>query len=82
MYTHRTGDQHPNLLTNFPDNKGWTPLHYACYDNNTKLVLQLIKAGADPNARYDFMFLWAGCGHILIQVFQATHVATKYCFDK
>ena len=53
MYTHRTGGQHPNPLTNFPDNKGWTPLHYACYDNNIKLVLQLIKAGADPNARYD-----------------------------
>ena len=57
MYTHRTGGQHPNPLTNFPDNKGWTPLHYACYDNNIKLVLQLIKAGADPNARYDLSFV-------------------------
>ena len=64
--THRTDDQHPkqNPLAELPDNKGWTPLHYACYDNNMKLVQQLIDAGADPNARYNFnMFcltkLWA-----------------------
>ena len=57
--THRTDDQHPkpNPLAELPDSKGWTPLHYACYDNNMKLVQQLINAGADPNARYDFNIL-------------------------
>ena len=54
MCIHRSCDQHPktNPLVLLPDNKGWTPLHYACYDNNKKLVQQLRDTGADPNARY------------------------------
>ena len=61
---HRSCDQHPktNPLVLLPDNKGWTPLHYACYDNNKKLVQQLRDAGADPNARYTLG------EHILLQV--------------
>ena len=65
--THRTDDQHPkpNPLAELPDNKGWTALHYACYDNNKKLVQQLINAGADPNARYNFiMFCLANLGAV------------------
>ena len=50
-YMHRTPDNSVPLV-NLPDNKGWTPLHYACYDNNTKLVQQLIKAGTNANAKY------------------------------
>ena len=34
------------------DCNGWTPLHYACYDNNEELIKQLLNAGADPWARY------------------------------
>ena len=52
MYIHRTDDQDPQPLANLPDNNGWTPLHYACYDNNMKLVQQLLRAGADPNAKF------------------------------
>ena len=48
---HRTPDN-PVPLANLPDNKGWTPLHYACYDNNAKLVQQLINAGTNANAKY------------------------------
>ena len=64
MCIHRSCDQHPktNPLVLLPDNKGWTPLHYACYDNNKKLVQQLRDAGADPNARYTLG------EHILLQV--------------
>ena len=51
MYMHRTPD-HPVPLAELPDSKGWTPLHYACYDNNMKLVLQLIEAKTDANAKY------------------------------
>ena len=51
MYIHRTPD-YPVQLAKLPDSKGWTPLHYACYDNNMKLVLQLISAGTDANAKY------------------------------
>ena len=59
MHTHRTDGQlqQPNRLAELPDNKGWTPLHYACYDNNMKLVLQLINAGADPNAKYVWVYV-------------------------
>ena len=65
MYTHRTDGQcrQPNRLAELPDNKGWTPLHYACYDNNKKLVQQLRDAGADPNARYTLG------EHILLQCY-------------
>ena len=52
MYNHRTADNHPQKLVNFPDCKGWTPLHYACYDSNKELVKQLLAAGADKCARY------------------------------
>ena len=38
-------------LVNIPDFKGWTPLHYACSDNNLEFVQQLLDAGADRNAR-------------------------------
>lgn len=39
-------------LVNIKDLKGWTPLHYACSDNNLEFVQQLLDAGADQNARY------------------------------
>jgi len=39
-------------LVNVPELKGWTPLHYACSNNDKDLVQQLLDAGADPNARY------------------------------
>jgi len=34
------------------DCNGWTPLHYACYDDNKELIEQLMEAGADIWARY------------------------------
>lgn len=47
----RTADGCAVSLVNFPDNNGWTPLHYACYDNNKELVQQLLKAKPDLYAR-------------------------------
>ena len=54
MYIHRSDGQHakPQPLAELPDRKGWTPLHYACFDNNEELVRQLMEAGADPNTKY------------------------------
>ena len=43
--------EHSEALVNVPDFKGWTPLHYACSDNNFELVQLLIDAGADPMIR-------------------------------
>ena len=34
------------------DCNGWTPLHYACWDDNKELAEQLMEAGADIWARY------------------------------
>ena len=31
--------RHAEPLVNVPDFKGWTPLHYACSENNLELVL-------------------------------------------
>ena len=47
---HRT--EHAEALVNVPDIKGWTPLHYACSENNLELIQPLLEAGADPYARY------------------------------
>ena len=54
MYIHRSDGQHKKQqpLVELPDRKGWTPLHYACFDNNEELVRQLMGAGADPNTKY------------------------------
>ena len=37
-------------LVNVPDLRGWTPLHFACSDNNKELVELLLKGGGNPNA--------------------------------
>ena len=47
---HRT--EHAVPLVNVPDFKGWTPLHYACCDNNLEFVELLLAAGANRDARY------------------------------
>ena len=39
-------------LVDFTDNKRRTPLHYACHAKNKELVQQLLRAGANPYARY------------------------------
>ena len=44
--------EHSEALVNVPDFKGWTPLHYACSENNLELIQRLLEVGADPNARY------------------------------
>lgn len=49
---HRTADKDSQQLVNLHDCKGWTPLHYACYDSNKELVKQLLDAGANKDARY------------------------------
>ena len=61
MNRYRSDGQHANKtpLAELPDRKGWTPLHYACFDNNKELVRQLLGAGADPNAKY----VWEDWGH-------------------
>ena len=58
MNGYRSDGQHDPLAV-LPDRKGWTPLHYACFDNNKELVRQLLGAGADPNATY----VWEDWGH-------------------
>ena len=50
IYEYRT--EHSEALVNVPDFKGWTPLHYACSENNLELIQRLLEVGADPNARY------------------------------
>ena len=47
--THRTAG-----LVDMVDCNGWTPLHYACFDNNKELIEHLMEAGADIWARYFF----------------------------
>ena len=49
--TYRTAGEQ---LVNMVDCNGWTPLHYACYDDNKELIEQLMEAGADKWARYFF----------------------------
>ena len=49
LYKYRTGT---GPLVNVPEIRGWTPLHYACSNDDKDLVQQLLDAGADPNARY------------------------------
>ena len=41
-------------LVDMVDCNGWTPLHYACIENNRELIEQLMEAGADIWARYFF----------------------------
>ena len=36
---------------NARDENGWTPLHYAAWDNNPDVITVLVEAGIDPNAR-------------------------------
>ena len=45
-------NEHSVPLVNISDLKGWTPLHYACSDNNLEFVQLLLDAGADQNAKY------------------------------
>ena len=35
---------------NEADHFGWTPLHFAMFDNNLSTIMSLVDAGADPNA--------------------------------
>ena len=49
--SHRTAGER---LVDLGDCNGWTPLHYACYDNNKELIEHLMEAGADIWARYFF----------------------------
>ena len=75
MCIHRHCDQHPkaNPLVLLPDCKGWTPLHYACYDNNMKLVLQLRDAGADPNTRYLYTWRDTFCFSVIVTLIGTIH---------
>jgi len=54
LHTYRPGgERRPDAerLVNLSDYNGWTPLHYACFDENKELLQQLLEAGADPTAR-------------------------------
>ena len=39
-------------LVNVPDKEGLMPLHVTCSRNNKEFVKLLLKAGANPTARY------------------------------
>ena len=54
IHTYRPGSERrpdDERLVNLSDYNGWTPLHYACFNENRELLQQLLEAGADPTAR-------------------------------
>ena len=66
--------RHAEPLVNVPDFKGWTPLHYACSENNLELVQLLLEAGADPNARYfSIQHVWLSINFIGILITPHAH---------
>ena len=58
---HKYRNENTGSLVGIPDVEGLTPLHYACSDNNMELVELLLKAGANPKARYYKL----GCSSLL-----------------
>ena len=60
IHTYRPGSERrpdDERLVNLSDYNGWTPLHYACFNENRELLQQLLEAGADPTARWYTLYV-------------------------
>ena len=52
MTISRNGGEKTKHQVNSTNNKGYTPLHYACWQGHQIVAEELKKAEADPSARY------------------------------
>ena len=52
MTISRIGDEETKHQVNSTNNKGYTPLHYACWQGHQIVAEELKKAEADPSSRY------------------------------
>ena len=52
MTISRIGGEETKHQVNSTNNKGYTPLHYACWQGHQIVAEELKKAEADPSARY------------------------------